>query len=133
MCNEMQNKGRKKQARSSYKQQQSKATQPMYMYMLFRQKKFLPLSLFQPNNYRQWIRVEFHVSLLGHALSAVDLCDAARQVSPDVLQVHRLHAVWVVRTATHGRRWVRVVAGERGGGWMIQYQHRHNTLAHPVV
>ena len=75
------------------------------------------LSLFQPNNnYRQWIRVEFHVSLLGHALSAVDLCDAARQVTPDVLQVHRLHAVWVVRTATHGRRWVRIVAGERGGG-----------------
>ena len=50
------------------------------------------------------IRVEFHVSLLWHALSAVDASNSLRQVPPYVLQVHRLDTVRVMRTATHGNQ-----------------------------
>ena len=49
-----------------------------------------------------WIRVQFHVALFGHALPAVDVPDAIREVLPYVLEVHWL-SVRVVRggASTH--------------------------------
>ena len=72
-----------------------------------------------------WIRVQFHVALFGHALPAVDVPDAIREVLPYVLEVHWL-SVRVVRggASTHlcplgfSLDWsgVRGLSGGREGG-----------------
>ena len=59
-----------------------------------------------------WIRVELHVALLRHALPAVDVPDALREVLPDVLKVHGLP----VRVAgggasTHATHWLPALEG----------------------
>ena len=50
------------------------------------------------------IRVQFHVSFLGHALPAVDVSDAIREVIPNVLEVHGL-AMRVVGGGTLTHLW----------------------------
>ena len=46
------------------------------------------------------IRVQFHISLLGHALSVIDTSNPVRQVVPDIDQIDRLHPMGIVMRST---------------------------------
>ncbi len=63
------------------------------------------------------IRVELHISLLGHALTIIDAPNPVRQVVPDIGQTDRLHPVRVVMGAAVTTGTHRVRVGLCVGGW----------------